>query len=307
MSVAIVNRERLVLREKQFSEITLMQQVKSENIGESRFVNPFGCLPLQNDRLILKLENEDSSESSHPSTRDGDSAVNDSFSLKIDSFSSHFAEETRQESFKEEMCESIIVSSLKSLRNSSYPQYLTNHTHCINIKHVDPFNFCLKGMQTPEFDFNSMISFPISEFPEDNPPYSKIVPTCQRFRDLTTLQANAKRTIKGNKGVCSNSATKFAKNDEFRLKNAKTIKRSFSKRAKRRKQFICKVCSAQYLYELAFVNHISKHTPKFQCENCAQSYTTQRSLSLHMRVHRKYTTNKNQPKQSNHKISKRIH
>ena len=309
MSVDIVNRERFVLKEKQFRIVTsLMQQVKSENIEENNFVNNFENFQMESDRLVLKLENEDSIEIPHSHPRDGDSTVNDSFSLKIDSFSSHLTEETRQESLKEEICENNIISSPQSHRSSTYPQYLTNHSHYINIRNGDPFYFCLKGMQASEFELNSMNSLPISDFPKETPPYSKIVPTSQRFRDLRIVQTSTKKIKKGNKSVCSKSATKFANNDKLQLKNAKTVKQqNLPKLAKQKKHFICEVCSAQYLYELAFVNHISKHTAEFKCNDCAQSYTTQRALSLHMRVHRKYTSSTRQAKRLKHKITKRIH
>ena len=316
MSVAIVNRERIVLRETQFGIISpLMQQVKSENNGDSNFLDNFGSLPVESDRLILKLESDESNETtqsqsqSYGHARDGDSTVNDSFSLKIDSFSSHFTEETRPESLKEELFEDSFFSTPCSFPDSTYPQYLSNHTHSVNLIHIDPFSFCLKGMQSPELVWNCINSFPPSDFPEDKPPHSKIVPTCHRFRDLLLVQTNTQSIARGgNEGACSKSATKFAKNDKLQLKNAKTTKQISNNLPKKRRQFICKVCSAQYFYELAFVHHISKHTSEFECNECTQTYTTQRSLSMHMRVHWKSESNKQpQSKLSKHKYIKQTH
>ncbi|KAI6661651.1 hypothetical protein LOD99_13524 [Oopsacas minuta] len=273
MSIDILSQERFVLREKQ-SRSTL-QNVKIETIAEDcSLVNMVNNFPMENGYSTIKIENEDSAFSNLAGKC---SSFNDSFSLKIDSFSSHFMDDSRPENstFKSESSQIVCENPIRHL---PYSQYLNNFTQVINIKHLDHFDICLKGIHSTEFELNSNLS-KYNDISNANT--SRIVPTFQRFKDLEISQLKVDKFA----AQVTDTTTKVAKKDKLLVKKSKIIQQKIKLQKKQKRQFICETCSAKYFYELPFINHISKHIPTYECKHCKHSYPTQRSLSSHMRVH----------------------
>ena len=261
-SINIDIRERFVLKENQFISTSLMHQVKNENIGgEYMFVNAGGDVPMENKVFMCKLENEDSNFSN----------FNESFSLKIDSFSSHLADESRLEN-----------STFKS-ENFCDSQYLNNYGEVVNIPRLDHFNFCLKGIQRTEFELNSHL---LQFYDVSSENCSRIVRTSQRFKNIGII--GIRKNIL--QEIIPDSTAKLTSEDKV-SKHSRTTEK-LNKHKKQKRQFICEICSAKYFYELSYLNHISKHTVKFECKFCTHSYPSQRSLSSHMRVHKNISSSK---------------
>ena len=267
-SIGIDNRERFVLKENQFISTSRMHQVKNENIGEEyMFVNV--GVPMESKVSMCKLENEDSNFSN----------FNESFTLKIDSFSSHIADESRHENstFKSEnVCDT-------SIKNGLNAKYLNNYGEIVNIPRLDHFDFCLKGIHKTEFELNSHL---LQFYDVSSNNCSRIVRTTQRFKNLGILE------IRENilREIISDSTAKLSSKDKV-VPHSKTTEK-LNKHKKQKRQFICEFCSAKYFYELSYQNHISKHTVKFECKLCTHSYPSQRSLSSHMRVHKNVPSSK---------------
>lgn len=269
--IGIDSRERFVLKENQSISTSVMHQVKNENVGEEYiFFNAGVSVPMENKVPLCKLENEDSYFSN----------FNESFSLKIDSFSSHLANESRHENstFKSEnLCDT-------SIKNGVNSQYLNNYGEVVNIPRLDHFDFCLKGIHRTEFELNSHL-LQFDDASSDN--CSRIVRTSQRFKHLGILEIRKNTLHK----IISHSTTKLASKNKVLSKHSKTPEK-LNKHKKQKRQFICEICSAKYFYELSYLNHVSKHTVKFECKYCSHSYLSQRSLSSHMRVHKNIPSSK---------------
>ena len=270
-SIGIDSRERFLLKEHQFLSTLVMHQVKSENIGEDYlFVNAGGEIPMENKVSMCKLENEDSNFSN----------FNESFSLKIDSFSSHMVDESRHENStikSENLCDI-------SIKNGVNSQYLNNYGEVVNISRFDHFDFCLKGIHRTEFELNSHL-LQFSDVSSDS--CSRIVRTSQRFKNLGILEIRENIHHE----ILPDSTAKFINKDKVESKHSKTTEKR-NEHKKQKRQFICEICSAKYFYELSYLNHISKHTIKFECKFCTHSYPSQRSLSSHMRVHKNIPSSK---------------
>ena len=201
---------------------------------------------------------------------------NNSFSLKFDSFSSNVSDQQRNESVLPFKPEHVATKS-----QNSYPQYLNNYSTMIPRNNSDPFDSCLKGVNSCELNVKFLPGNDSETF-ADSPIYSRIVPTFQRLAGLPITKINMRKQVRnGFKKIQKKSSSQTEKTHSRKL----ISKRSFKN--VQEKPLICSICGAKYSYEIPFTRHISKHTDSFQCNLCPRAFSTQRSLSIHLRAHQR--------------------